>query len=181
MTSNRNRALNAAIDIIATQGIRALTHRHVDERAGLPEGSTSNVFRTRDALLLGVTEHMVAVEMPTVAESLEAVSPDQLIDSLVALFERQTGPLRTQTAARFALFVEAGHDEAIRTVLSQGRSVIISPIRSAFVTLGARDPDLAVQLVSTCFEGLFLHVLAHDGNIDARPIITSAVRAALLA
>ncbi len=179
MASNRERALNAAIEILAAEGIRALTHRRVDERAGLPEGSTSNAFRTRDALLLGVTEHMVAAELPVVSESLTAASPDQLADSLIVLFEHQTGMLRTQTAARLALFVEAGHDEAIRAALSRGRSRLVEPVRSAFVALGAPDPDLAVHLVATCFEGLFLHVLGHRADIDPRPVIASVVRAAL--
>src|SRR5690606_10456815 len=42
MPTNRERSLRAAVEILATGGIRALTHRRVDEQAGLPEGSTSN-------------------------------------------------------------------------------------------------------------------------------------------
>ena len=39
-----------------TAGLRALTHNRVDERAALPRGSTSNYFRTREALILGIVE-----------------------------------------------------------------------------------------------------------------------------
>lgn len=180
MASNRERSLVAAIQILATEGIRALTHRRVDEKAGLPEGSTSNAFRTRDALMLGVTEHMATAELPAIAESLEAESSHELVDALVALFEQQTGPLRTQTAARLALIVEAGHDEEIRAALSQGRSKAVGPIRSAFAALGAADPDFAVQLVATCFEGLFLHVIGRHAELAPRPIIAATVRSALL-
>lgn len=45
---------DAAIDLLASSGIRALTHRGVDRRAGAAEGTTSTYFRTRDALLRGV-------------------------------------------------------------------------------------------------------------------------------
>lgn len=179
MASNRERALNAAIEILASEGIRPLTHRRVDDRAGLPEGSTSNVFRTREALLLGVTEHMVAAELPAVSGSFEVATPEELADSLIALFEHLIGPLRTQTAARLALFVEAGHDDAIREALRLGRSALVGPIRSAFAGLGAGDPDLAVQLVSTCFEGLFLHLLGHRSDVDPRSVIDATVRTAL--
>src|SRR5690349_2893472 len=41
---------DAAIQLVAEQGMRGLTHRAVDRRAGLPEGSTSAYFRTRKAL-----------------------------------------------------------------------------------------------------------------------------------
>ena len=54
MAITRERALEAAVQLVGEQGIRALTHARVDERAGLPKGSTSNWFRTRDALVAGV-------------------------------------------------------------------------------------------------------------------------------
>jgi hypothetical protein len=42
----RAQLLDAAIDILADTGVGGLTHRLVDERAGLPSGTTSNYFRT---------------------------------------------------------------------------------------------------------------------------------------
>ncbi|MFF3546821.1 TetR/AcrR family transcriptional regulator [Streptomyces platensis] len=42
---------DAALTLLAERGMRGLTHRAVDEAAGLPQGSTSNVARTRAALL----------------------------------------------------------------------------------------------------------------------------------
>lgn len=181
MTSNRERALGAAIGILADEGIRALTHRRVDERARLPQGSTSNAFRTRAALLVGVAEHMVATELPTLESLVRAGSPEQLADELSTLFDRLTGPFRAQTAARLALFVEASHDEAVRAALGRGRARIADPLRSVFAELGAPDPDLGVQLVATCFEGLFLHVIGRYAEVDPRPIIAATVRAALTA
>ncbi|MGA5561115.1 TetR/AcrR family transcriptional regulator [Streptomyces platensis] len=45
------RIADAALTLLAERGMRGLTHRAVDEQAGLPQGSTSNVARTRAALL----------------------------------------------------------------------------------------------------------------------------------
>lgn len=42
---------NAAIAILAGRGMRGLTHRAVDEAAGLPSGTTSNYAPTRAALI----------------------------------------------------------------------------------------------------------------------------------
>jgi len=48
----RRRALtDSAIEILGTSGTHELSHRAVDERAGLPAGTTSNYFSTRDDLL----------------------------------------------------------------------------------------------------------------------------------
>ena len=49
--TTRERALEAAVDVLGTDGVRALSHARVDERAGLPPGSTSNWFPIRRALL----------------------------------------------------------------------------------------------------------------------------------
>jgi len=66
MTPTKTRALDAAIDLVGTHGLRALTHARVDERAELPKGSTSNYFRTRAALLSGVVDRIVEREMAEV-------------------------------------------------------------------------------------------------------------------
>ncbi len=49
---------DAAIDVLGNFGSRGLTHAKVDQRAGLPAGTTSYNFRTRDALLLGIAERL---------------------------------------------------------------------------------------------------------------------------
>ncbi|HEX5919668.1 MAG TPA: TetR family transcriptional regulator, partial [Nocardioides sp.] len=46
MPDRRTVLLDAALELVGTQGMRGLTHRAVDAAAGLPAGSTSNYFRT---------------------------------------------------------------------------------------------------------------------------------------
>lgn len=176
MTSHRDRAVTAAIELLASGGVHALTHLRVDERAGFPRGSTSNLFRTREALLLGVCEHMVASELPEIATGFAARTPDEFAASLTALFRYLVGPSRTMTAARLALIVEGGHDAAVRSALSAGRIGIENSILPALVALGAPDPLLGVQLIATCFEGLFLHVIGRHAHIDAEAVIAATLR-----
>jgi DNA-binding transcriptional regulator YbjK len=52
------RILDAAVDVLGERGLRGLTHRAVDQAAGLPEGSSSAYLRTRTALLEAVAEHV---------------------------------------------------------------------------------------------------------------------------
>ncbi|MFI6106586.1 TetR/AcrR family transcriptional regulator [Streptomyces sp. NPDC051310] len=51
MTPRAELIADTALALLAERGMRGLTHRAVDERAGLPQGSTSNHARTRQALL----------------------------------------------------------------------------------------------------------------------------------
>jgi DNA-binding transcriptional regulator YbjK len=177
--TNRERAVQAAIDLLGTEGVRALTHGRVDERAALPRGSTSNYFRTRAALFEGVVDAMVASELPAVQPAFSPRTADELVDGLVRLFEFLTGPQRVMTAARLALFVEAGHDDVLSAQLARGRAAMEEQIRPAFVALGAPDPDLATQVLATTFEGMFVHVIARHAAVDVPQLITLIVRAAL--
>ena len=58
MISRRDVVTDSAIARVAEQGVRGLTHRAVDALAELPVGSTSNVYRTRDALITGIMERI---------------------------------------------------------------------------------------------------------------------------
>lgn len=179
MPTNRERALAAAVDLLGTDGLRALTHARVDERAGLPKGSTSNHFRTRAALLAGVVHWMVEDERPAVDSALAPRTPEEFLDGLCVLFDFMTGPNRTVTAARLVLFLEASRDPALREALARGRQAMVSALVPAFERLGAGRPDLAADALAACFEGLFLHAIGGYGEIDARPVLELVVRAAL--
>jgi AcrR family transcriptional regulator len=73
---------------------------------GLPKGSTSNYFRTRAALLIGVVERLLERELPEVGSAFSPASLGELGDALCALFACLTGPNRVVTTARLVLFRE---------------------------------------------------------------------------
>ena len=179
MRTNRDRALDAGIELLGTEGVRSLTHGRVDQRAGLPKGSTSNCFRTRAALLEGVIDALLAAETAPVGAAFAAASVEEMVDALTGLFEFLTGPQAVVTTARLSLYLEAAHDEALSAALARGRATLEEQIRPSFVALGAPDPDLAIQALATTFEGMFLHALARHAAIDARRLIDLVIRAVL--
>lgn len=179
VTPTKARALDAAIDLVGTEGLRALTHARVDERSGLPRGSTSNYFRTRAALLCGVADWLAEREMPGVSAAFSPASAADLVDALCGLLQYTTGANRTLTTARLILFMEASHDPALRTALSRGRAAMESSVADALARLGAPDPQTAANAVMACAEGLILHRIARGDGTDPRPTIDLVVRAAL--
>ncbi|MEV4242086.1 TetR/AcrR family transcriptional regulator [Streptosporangium canum] len=66
-----------AITLLAERGMRGLTHRAVDETAGLPPGSTSNLARTRSALLELTLERLTELEVAAFEEIFGAAGPDR--------------------------------------------------------------------------------------------------------
>ncbi len=49
---------DAGLAVLARDGARGLTHRAVDREAGVPLGTASNYFRSRDALIAGLVERI---------------------------------------------------------------------------------------------------------------------------
>lgn len=179
MSSVRDRTLDAAIDLLGTQGLRALTHRRIDQKAQLPPGSTSNYFRTRDALLTGVANAILQRELAGVGAAFAPRSADEFLDALVALIDRTTRDQRTLTTARLVLFMEASHQHALREALCRGRAVIAAALEPVLRGLGARNPHTAAGALMACSEGLILHRIARHDDTDIRPVLDLVVRAAL--
>ncbi|RPF29107.1 TetR/AcrR family transcriptional regulator [Georgenia muralis] len=179
MTTTRTRALDAAVELLGTEGLRSLTHVRVDERAGLPKGSTSNYFRTRRALVEGAADRILEREMPGVGTAFQPTSPEEFVEGLSSLLELLTGPARVPTTARLVLFLEASHDAPLREVLSRGRATLEAMGVAGLATLGARDPRTAAAAVAACFEGLLLHRVARHDDTDPRPVLGLVVRGAL--
>jgi DNA-binding transcriptional regulator YbjK len=87
MTNRREQILDAAIDLLGSGGAHAVTHRAVDPAAGLPAGSTSNYFRSRNALLEAVVERFATRERANaddIAASLRPTTPSGLAEALAA-------------------------------------------------------------------------------------------------
>ena len=179
MSSLRDRALDAAIELLGTQGLKALTHRRIDQKANLPPGSTSNYFRTRGALLAGVADAILDREISSAGAAFSPGSADEFLDALVALFDRITVDQRTVTTARLVLFIEGSHDPALREALWRGRARIAGALEPVLQALGARDPHTSAGAIMACSEGLILHRIARHDDTDARPVLDLVIRAAL--
>ncbi|MDN4609519.1 TetR/AcrR family transcriptional regulator [Arthrobacter burdickii] len=181
MTTTRERALNAALELVGEQGIRALVHARVDERAGLPKGSTSNWFRTRDALVAGVVgwiaererDDFYAGAAPTVT------TPDQLIDAFSSLISAETSLFAGRTRARYALFLEGANDPQLLEPLLQQRAAYVEWAIALLAGVGAARPADAVRALMAAAEGLVMHRLTVDPDAPVRPVVERIVRACL--
>ena len=63
--ARRNALADAAITVLAREGSRGLTHRAIDAEAGVPLGTTSNYFRSREKLIAGLVERIGIRLSPT--------------------------------------------------------------------------------------------------------------------
>lgn len=177
MMRTRERALGAAVELLGTQGIRALTHGRTDAAAGLPKGSTSNHFRTRADLIHAVVDHIVASEQRVFAAGGPPQNLDEFVTSLRAFIREATGPQRTLTVARLACFVEAVHDAQIRAALADGRRAIEGATAGALEALGLPRPFSAARRLLAHVDGMILHQLTFKQMTEED--VASALQAGL--
>ena len=116
MVDRRTLLLDAALELVGTQGMRGLTHRAVDAAVDLPAGSTSNYFRTREALVLGIVERFIVREREMATGPRDQVdpTPQGVAEALGRFVDRATGPDRVVTLARYAILVETAQNPALR-------------------------------------------------------------------
>ena len=183
MSKTRDRALDAAVELVGTQGIRALTHARVDAQAGLPRGSTSNHFRTRAALLAGVCAWIAEQEIRDIG-AIVAQPFDDLegfIDLFSEVIELLTGPYAVRTRARYALFLEAASDPELFAPMHAQREGMVAWSRGLLTALGARHPDTATHAFMAFGDGIVLHRLSVDPDAPVRASVAVAVRGCLSA
>jgi DNA-binding transcriptional regulator YbjK len=179
MTPTRARALDAAIELLGTEGLRALTHARVDDKAGLPKGSTSNYFRTRAALLSGVVDWITESEVQALGTAFTPATAEEFVDIMCGLFDYLTRVNRVRTTARLVLFLEGSHDPVIREALSRGREAVENTAVAALAGLGAPEPREAARAIAAASEGLILHRIARHDDVDPRPTYELLLKVAL--
>ncbi|GAA0815276.1 TetR/AcrR family transcriptional regulator [Spirilliplanes yamanashiensis] len=160
--SRREESLTAAVEVLGSRGLRHLTHRAVDEQAGMPMGSTSNHFRTREALVAAVIEHLAARERTAwqaVAAAFRPDSPATLAAGLAAYVQHMVGPARALTLARFAVFTEVAVEPAFRPLIAGNEELVRSLLAGWLADVGSADPDVHCRLVIDQLDGLILREL----------------------
>lgn len=153
----------AALAVIAEHGLRGLTHRAVDRRAGLPEGSCSAYLRTRSALQVALAQHVAAQLTEDVREAAadlveHAGDHDFAVGRIARLF---LGWLeaRDVLVARLELSLEATRDAGLAAVLRPGRAELVEVVDGVLrATDRPHSPSRADVLVSS-LDGILIEAL----------------------
>lgn len=181
MASRREHLLDTAIRLVGERGVHGLTHRALDAAAGLPTGSTSNHFRTRDALLDAVVERFAERERANweeMAARMCPTTPLELARTLAEFAKDAVGPHRTLTLARYAILVEAGIHPARRETLAATGARVNAWAFTWVRVAGSADPARDAPVIMNHLTGVVLHELAiPDPNFDPYPQIETLVNA----
>jgi DNA-binding transcriptional regulator YbjK len=191
--SRRALIADAAISTLARDGMRGLTHRAVDRTAGLPEGSASYYFRTRQALLQATVERLAELTSTDMLASAALADGAAVVGSAAlpppagheldafgalaaALIESWLTAGRERQLARYELSLEATRRPELRQTLVTTGAAIRAVIAGRFAAAGVPEPGQRAADFAAFIDGLLFDQIAGAGN---RELTASDVRAAI--
>jgi DNA-binding transcriptional regulator YbjK len=143
----RVRLADAAIEILASEGSRGLTHRAVDAQADQPPGTTSRYFRTRDALLRGVVERVRVLHFADLARAPTGrIAGSAITGHLAAMVYEALTVNRTRHLAILELFLESTRRPELREEMVATRMAQIQLMRDIHAAAGI---DLSTERAAT--------------------------------
>jgi len=154
---------DAAIAVLADHGARGLTHRAVDQAAGLPPGTTSNYARTREALLTLILARIAELDL---AEGAAGVAGSGLADAVARMVHQWIiEPGRRQRfLARLELAFEATRRPELRAAYDEmGRGFRAEAAR-LLAAAGSAHPERDAWTLVAWVEGTAFYALAGAGG-----------------
>jgi DNA-binding transcriptional regulator YbjK len=154
----RDRLADAAIEILASEGSRGLTHRAVDAQADQPPGTTSRYFRTRDALLRGVVERIRAFHFADLARAPTGrIAGSAIAGHLAAMVYEALTVNRARHLAMLELFLESTRRPELREEMVATRTAQIQLMRTIHAAAGIELSTERAATLVTVITGL-VHV-----------------------
>lgn len=190
---------DAAIAVLADHGGRGLTHRAVDQAAGLPPGTTSNYARTREALLtlaltriaeLDATEGAAGLYGSGISgggesgggesgggvagggESGGRMSGGELAEGLAWMLHRMITDdgTRRRVRARFELALEATRRPELRAAYDEMGQRFRAEAARLLAASGSAEPERDAWTLIAWLEGTAFYALAGAGTTAAPPL-----------
>jgi DNA-binding transcriptional regulator YbjK len=173
---------DAAIAILASRGIHQLTHRNVDQHAGLPVGTAANYFPQRDELLAAAAHRIVELHLAGMAAATGAPPSRPLSRSDLAnligdsLYVAAT-EYRDRYLAIYELLLEATRRPFLMQTLSTISAATLESTLALHRYLGLSTTRAQVQDMTTLYGGaLFTLITAMPSATITRRRARSLVR-----
>jgi len=178
--TRRRRALaDAVIEVLGTAGIHKLSHRAVDERAGLPAGTAANYFPRRDDLLAAAAERVAELHVAEMtaadraaaernatdgsaggqhagAPASAASGPDMLAALIGASLHDAATRNRTRYLAAYELALESTRQPALAEAMSRLGAAAFGTTLAEHRSLGLPTTPEQVQALITLYNGTLL-------------------------
>ena len=184
----RRELCDAAINVLAEYGSRGLTHGQVDRSAGVPDGTTSYYYRTREALLRGVGKRVADIDVATLQSvSDEPLDPRSPFAHLARLVITQGhGEGLALNRARHEVLLGAARDPVLAETSQEFFGRISAMAQDVIAHLQPSNDDSALldaqtTAVTTFIVGVFARFVAGDRTINNAEQLDRLMQAVVMA
>lgn len=157
--SRRAALADAGLRVLAASGARGLTHRAVDAEAGVPTGTASNYFRSRDALLGALGERIFERLTPG-PDRLDPLAAEQPSVALFAAYVRDVAErvlgAPELTLALLELRLESTRRPALAAILGRTLATGFAADVAFHLARGLPGGPREVELLHYAIDGLVL-------------------------
>ena len=149
---------DAAIAIVAQEGTHRLSHRSVDETAEVPRGTTSNYFRSRDALLEATVARIVQLHFEWIG-GLRAQHEGELTRAtlqgiLTSVLQEAVTTHRDRYRAMLELLLESTRRPDLHGALTRILGGAFELVQEAHRAEGVEPTEEEVHLLRVCYIGV---------------------------
>ena len=161
----RQLILDTTLRMIAAGGIDSVTHRRVADAAGIPLGSTTYYFDSREHLLRDTFDHYIdmARSLHEGLRSRPVNKVEDLVNFLVELTNRELAD-EALLLAEYEMTLFAARDQQVAKLLHEWDAVMIGNIADALKTLGAKRPSDTARTLLHLIRGYELDRLSRHSS-----------------
>lgn len=158
--------LEASLDVIALEGVQAVTHRRVAKQAGVSHGVASYHFSTIEELLNESFRHHLQ-GLTNLSDDITQAGftndPQVFIGQMVE-FVRRDQANEGSIAADFELMLFASRDSKLQAMYLEWEFKILTEFALALGYLGASSPERAARILIRQIRGFELDGLIHTDS-----------------
>ena len=185
-TERRDSILTGVVTLLADKGLEGVTHRAVDDVAGLPQGSTSYYFPKKAALLSAAAEHLAEL-LEKDCDELQVGFAEQAaengLDAAVAFVAEEmvsyTDASRHLFLARLELTMAAARREDLKGVGDQLNAAARRPIAFFLRLIADGREDVPIETCAGLIDGISLMYATGQGPKPTTDQVASVFRSIL--
>lgn len=172
--SRRREICDAAIELLAEDGVKGLSHLKVDRRLSLPDGTTSFYFRTRSALVHALARRVAERDLAELAAATEfQANPTPGPSGLARLvMASAAGEPFARTKARYELMLQANRNPDLAAVVQSNSDRFRGLIRDFVERMNPRGAEISravldqqAYVLTQLISGIMLAFTAGDNTI----------------
>jgi DNA-binding transcriptional regulator YbjK len=166
----RNQLTDAAIAVVARDGLHGLSHRAVDQQAEVPRGTTSNYFRSREALVAAMVQRIVDLHFALIADlrTRYAGKTVSVIDLLGDVVDQALTEFPERYLALFELALESRRKPELRPELDRIAAEAMKLTHEAHRGNNSEPSRRDIELLNAFYNGVLFTALVMPQTLGGR-------------